>query len=227
MPQTVTLNDIDDIRRGVRALRRQCHILRHIHDLTGDPPLRRQAAGFEGLAAIIISQQISAASADAIWRRTRHTLGTVSAARVCGADDAALRACGLSGPKMRALRAVASAIAARQIDLDRLGTAPEDDIHAALTGLHGIGPWTADIDIMFSLGRADAWAAGDLALQRAIARAFQLPGRPSAAETIAIAEAWRPWRAVAARLMWSFHAQCDAGLAKAPTRPKKSAVGAT
>lgn len=225
MPRTakaspVILTNPADITRGVRALRRQCPILRRVHDTTGDPPLRRQQPGFEGLARIVVAQQVSAASAAAIWSRTETALRSVTPARIARASDDELRACGLSTPKMRTLRALAEAIRARQLDLDRLAEIADADIHAALTHVHGIGPWTADVYILFSLGRADAWAAGDLALQCAIARACDLAEKPSAAATLEIAERWRPWRGVAARLLWSFYALPQPGANSRPHRKK-------
>jgi DNA-3-methyladenine glycosylase II len=93
-----------------------------------------------------------------------------------------------------------------QLKLDALSRAPEDVIHAELTALRGIGPWTADIYIMFSLARADAWSPGDLALQYAVKDALLLAERPTLMQMNEVAEAWRPWRGVAARLLWSYYA---------------------
>lgn len=224
---SLVLNDAADIRRGVIALRRRCAVIRAIHDQTGDPPVRRQKPGFEGLARIIVAQQVSAASAAAIWSRTERVLNTVTPARLLKADGETLRACGLSRPKMRTLRALAEAVATRTLDLKHLDDAPEDEIHDALTRIHGIGPWTADVYLMFSLGRADAWASGDLVLQLALARALRLEEKPSAPQTLALSERWRPWRAVAARLLWSFHA--TPARQPSPARPaaKKARVRAT
>ncbi len=155
---------------------------------------------------IVVAQQVSAASATAIWKRTEDTLRTITPSIIARASDDRLRACGLSRPKVRTMRAVADAVLSGDLDVDRLGDASDAEVHAALTRIHGIGPWTADIYLMFSLGRADAWAGGDLALQLAIARAFALNQRPTAGEALEQAEIWRPWRAVAARLLWSFYA---------------------
>ena len=130
----------------------------------------------------------------------------------CGADRLArvraetLKSAGLSTPKIRALKALAEAVRRDGLDLAALQKASDDDVHAALTAVSGIGPWTADIFIMFCLGRADAWAAGDLALQVGVARAFDLGERLSAEEASKVAERWRPWRGVAARLIWADYA---------------------
>jgi DNA-3-methyladenine glycosylase II len=111
----------------------------------------------------------------------------------------------LSRPKIRTLRAIADACT-NGLDLARLASAGEEDVHAALTQVVGIGPWTADVYIMFCLGRADAWAPGDLALQVAAQRALALDERPSSDALEEIGERWRPWRGVAARLLWAYYA---------------------
>lgn len=206
----------EDIRRGIRVLRRKCQIMRLVHDVCGDPPVRRRPGGFEGLAQIVVSQQLSAASAGAIWKRCCSTIQPFTAACVLAASEGTLRSAGLSGPKMRTLRAIADAVKNQGLDVTRFEDATEEDIHAALTSVSGIGPWTADIFIMFCLGRADAFAAGDLALQLAAQRALGLGQRPTAFELAEIARRWRPWRGVAARLLWAYYAAGKARPAGAP-----------
>lgn len=196
----------DDIAAGVRSLRRRCHIMRAVHKAAGDPPLRRRPGGFEGLAQIIVAQQLSVASASAIWERTRAAIAPMTAAQLVRLDDEALRGAGLSRPKIRTLRALSDAVVANDIDFDRMAQASDGDIHAALTSVKGIGPWTADIYIMFCLGRADAFAPGDLALQIAAAEAMEVSERLSVDELTEAADVWRPWRAVAARLLWTYYA---------------------
>lgn len=172
----------------------------------GRPPLRRRAPGFEGLAAIVVSQQVSVASARAIESRLLARFAPLDAAALAGASDDDLRACGLSAPKMRTLRACADEILCGRLDLDALADSDADQAHAALTAVKGIGPWTADIYLLFCLGHPDAFPAGDLALQEAARLAFGLKKRPDARRLEALAKSWRPWRAVAARLLWSFYA---------------------
>lgn len=201
----VSIETEDDIRKGVRALRRKCPVMRRVHDATGDPPLRRRAAGFEGLARIIVGQQVSVASANAIWARCTAGITPFAPETVSGLDDDALRACGLSGPKIRTLRSVTAAILDGSLPIDRLAMAREDDIHAQLCAVKGIGPWTADIYLMFCLGKPDAFAPGDLALQVAAQHAFGLEDRPGPDVLSEMAEAWRPWRGVSARLLWAYH----------------------
>lgn len=195
----------DDLREGVRALRRKCAVMRRVHDVAGHPPLRRREAGFEGLARIIVGQQVSVASANAIWNRTFAAVQPFTPEVLLLTEDAVLGTAGLSRPKIRTLRAIALACV-EGLDLKRLEAASDEDVHAALTQVSGIGPWTADIFLLFCLGRADAWAAGDLALQIAAQQAFGLEERPDKEAMLDIAERWRPWRGVAARLLWAYYA---------------------
>lgn len=179
--------------------------MRHVHEVAGDPPLRRRPAGFEGLARIIVGQQLSIASAAAIWERTAAACQPFEPGALLALSDKRLAEAGLSRPKVRTLRAVATACR-NGLDLAALEHAAQEEVHAALTEVVGIGPWTADIYIMFCLGRADGWAPGDLALQIAAQQALGLVERPGKDEMMAIAERWRPWRGVAARLLWAYYA---------------------
>lgn len=199
----IILSDAD-LRVGVRALKRKCEHMRLIHAAAGDPPLRRHQPGFEGLARIIVGQQLSIASAEAIWGRLKLAVEPMSPEAFLALDDDALRKAGLSRGKVRTLRAVSSAIT-DGLDLDGLETATEALVHETLTALPGIGPWSADIYLLFCLGRADAFAPGDLALQTATARAMNLAERPSRDDLNAIAERWRPWRGVAAHMLWAYY----------------------
>jgi DNA-3-methyladenine glycosylase II len=174
-------------------------------EIGGQPPLRRREPGFAGLAAIIVSQQVSVASASAIYRRLEQRLAPLEAASLLAATDQALRECGLSMPKMKALRALARAVAEEGLDLGALGAMDAHDAHRALVKVSGIGPWTADIFLLFCLGHPDAFPAGDLALQEAARLALGLKTRPDALKLEKIAERWRPWRGVAARLLWSYY----------------------
>ncbi|MBO0763611.1 MAG: DNA-3-methyladenine glycosylase 2 family protein [Hyphomicrobiaceae bacterium] len=194
-----------DIRAGIKALRRKCATMRHVHDTAGDPPLRRRPAGFEGLARIVVGQQLSIASAAAIWERTVVACQPFKPAVLLSLKDTALAGAGLSKPKIRTLRAVAAACA-DGLDLEALAQVSDEEVRSALTAVVGIGPWTADIYIMFCLGRADGWAPGDLALQVAAQQALALAERPGEDEMLALAERWRPWRGVAARLLWAYYA---------------------
>lgn len=180
--------------------------MRTIHDRTGDPPLRRYEAGFEGLARIVTGQQLSIASAAAIWSRVHASLQPFTPEALLAASDPRLTGFGLSRAKIRTLRALSGAIASGELELGALACADDAAVRAALTAVSGIGPWTADIYVLFCLGRADAWAAGDLALQVGAARATGEGDRLNAVELETLAERWRPWRGVAARLIWADYA---------------------
>lgn len=186
----------------------------------GRPPLRRRAHGYAGLAAIIVSQQLSTASAGAIWGRLTAAFDPFEPAALIRARPARLVRLGLSGAKIRALKAIGRSIEKGEIDLATLVDLPAEAAHAALTALHGIGPWTADIYLLSCLGHADAWPAGDLALQEAARLAFGLAARPTAKEMIVLAEGWRPWRSVAARVLWTYYRTVK-GREGAPTVPQK------
>ena len=183
--------------------------------IAGLPPLRRREPGFAGMVSIIVSQQVSVASAEAIFRRIEIGLAPLSAKRLLAADDAALRACGLSAPKMRALRALAQAVDSQGLDLAGLGGLGAEAAHRALIAVKGVGAWTADIFLLFCLGHPDAFPSGDLALQEAARLALALKNRPDARRLEAIAERWRPVRGVAARLLWAYYrvAKQRAGMA--------------
>lgn len=163
-------------------------------------PLRRRPDGFAALVDAIVSQQVSVASAAAIHGRMV-AAGLTDPAALALATDEALRAAGLSRQKIRYLRALAMA----DLDYEALRAAPDAEVIARLVALPGIGPWTAEIYAMFSLGRADVFAPGDLALQEAARLLFDLPARPGPAEFRRMAEAWSPWRAVAARALWAYY----------------------
>lgn len=166
----------------------------------GPLPLRRVPPGFGALVDAVAGQQVSTASARAILGRLR-AAGLDRAETIRQAPDEALRACGLSRPKMRTLRALSEATP----DFEAIARMPEHEAVAALVALPGIGRWTAEIYLMFAEGRADVFAAGDLALQEAARIAFDLPARPREADLRARAEEWRPWRAVAARALWAYY----------------------
>ncbi len=168
--------------------------------LTGVPPLRRRADGFDALLSAIVSQQVSVAAARAIWGRME-AAGLVTPGAVTAASEDALRAAGLSRQKIRYARALAEA----GIDFDALREAPDEAVVAELVRVPGVGRWTAEIYAMFSLGRADVFAPNDLALQEAARMLFALPERPREAALRRQADAWSPWRTVAAGLLWAYY----------------------
>ncbi len=173
-------------------------VMKHVSPL----PLRLRPDGFAPLLNAIVSQQVSVASAAAIWGRLEAAgmddRDVVAAASV---DD--LRALGLSRPKVR----YAHALARADLDYDGLRQQPSDEVIKTLVAVPGIGPWTAEIYAMFSLGRADVFAHGDLALQEAARVMFDLPDRPTEKDMRKMALDWSPWRSVAARIMWAYYKQ--------------------
>jgi DNA-3-methyladenine glycosylase II len=187
----------------------------------GRPPLRRRPDGFAGLAATIVAQQLSTASANAIWTRLTGAFDPLLPEAIMRARPARLRKVGLSQPKIRALKIIARAIVRGELVLEPLADLAAEQAHAALTAIHGIGPWTAEIYLLSCLGHGDAWPAGDLALQEAARLAFELRARPTATEMIALAEGWRPWRSVAARVLWTYY-RAIKGREGAPTLRKEA-----
>lgn len=171
----------------------------------GPLPVRRRDPGFRSLASIMMQQQVSLASAAAIWRRLEAHLGEVTPDSVLAATEAELRGCGLSRPKLRYLRAAAAAVAAGDLDLDGLAALDEAAARDAMVRVTGIGRWTADIYLSFALGHPDIWPAHDLALQVAVQAAKRLPARPGPRLMDEIALPWAPHRGTAARLLWRYY----------------------
>ena len=169
-------------------------------DATGPLPLRLRKDGFAALLSAIVSQQVSVASARAIWARLEAARLT-GPRKIAAATDDDLRACGLSRQKIRYARELAGA----GISFPRLRTAPTDEVVDTLIVVPGIGRWTAEIYAMFSLGRADVFAPADLALQEAARILFEMPKRPTEKELRVLSENWAPWRAVAARLLFAYY----------------------
>jgi DNA-3-methyladenine glycosylase II len=190
----------DCLAEGAAHLARIEPRFAHALDATGPLPLRLRDGGFAALMDAIVSQQVSVAAADAIWRRL-DAAGLTRPDQVLIASDEDLRACGLSRQKARYARELALAA----IDYDALSARPTDEVITTLVAVPGIGRWTAEIYAMFSLGRADVFAPGDLALQESARILFGLEERPREAALRTLAEDWRPWRAVAARLLWAYY----------------------
>ena len=190
----------DCVTEGATWLAGACPRMAHAMERTGPLPLRRRPDGFAQLLSAIVSQQVSVASANAIWTRLQDAKLT-GPRKIMWASDDDLRAVGLSRQKIRYARALAEA----RIDYKALRGMPDHEVVAVLTQVPGIGVWTAEIYAMFSLGRADVIAPGDLALQEAARILYDLPGRPADKELRRMAEAWSPWRSVAARVLWAYY----------------------
>lgn len=203
-PRTL-FRDQADLARDIRALVKRDPRLKPVLATAGMPELRRREAGFAGLARIIVGQLVSTASANAIWSRIEGAFTPVSAEAVARATTAKLARLGLSGAKIKSLESIASEIRAGRLDLNSLGDLDADAAHDALTALHGVGPWTADVYLLFCLGYRDAWPAADIALQEGMRVGLNLDARPTAREMVPLAEAWRPMRGAAAHLWWAYY----------------------
>ena len=194
-----------DIQAGLEALVEFDPRLVAIVGAAGPVPLRLNEPGFAGLASIIVSQMVSRASAEAIWRRIT-AVGPVTAAGYAALDPAVVATFGLSRAKAATLLNLSTAISQNLIDLEAICELERDEAIRTLTTLPGIGPWTAGVYLMFCGGHPDIFPSGDVALQAAVGHALGLEARPQAKDLAAMAEAWRPWRSVAARLFWAYYA---------------------
>lgn len=193
------------LAEGLTALAGLDPVMARMIEAGAVPPLRKRDPGFEGLVSIVVSQQLSTASANAIFSRLKAKFPQLGPAALAGASDDDLRQTGLSAPKIRTLRAIATAITEGHLPLDGLHELPADEAHQRMIAVKGIGPWTADIYLLFCLGHCDAFPTGDLALQEAARIAYDLDARPRDKAFVALAERWRPWRGVAAAVLWSYY----------------------
>ncbi len=200
------IDRIADVKSGLKALAAADPRLVAVIAAAGPVPLRRSEPGFASLVSIVISQQVSKASAEAIEGRLRAILDPLTPSCVLEAGDDAFRVAGLSRPKQATVRAIAEAVAVNGLDLHGLCAVPHDEAIAAMTAIKGIGPWTAEIYLLFCAGHPDMFPAKDIALQNAVGDALGLPSRPGEKALAAIAESWSPWRGVAARLFWAYYA---------------------
>src|ERR1700743_494935 len=201
----VPLNTQADLEDAVHALLRLDPRLKPVFELTGMPALRRREPGFVGLAHIVTGQQLSTASAAAIWARLNAAFDPFHHDSLRRARADRLGRLGLSAAKIKTLKNLAREIAAERINLDVLADEDADAAHHTLVSLHGIGPWTADVYLLFCLGHGDAWPAGDLAVQEAVKIGLGLKTRPTPKEMASLAEPWRPMRGAAAHLWWTYY----------------------
>ena len=190
------------ISEGLAALAKLEPKFNQIIKTIEEIPVRRTSEGFDRLLSNIVSQQLSVAAADAIWNKIE-LAGLNKIQKIRKVSDQELRDVGLSKQKIKYVRSLANA----NINYRSLRTMPTSQVVNELTQVSGIGNWTAEIYAMFSLGRADVFAPGDLALQEATRILFNLPERPSEKDLRSMAKDWSPWQAVAARLLWSYYNQ--------------------
>jgi DNA-3-methyladenine glycosylase II len=201
----VHLNTQADLEDAIHALVEQDRRLKPVFEVAGMPALRRREPGYAGLAAIVCGQQLSTASAAAIWGRLTAAFDPFHHDALRRARASRLGRLGLSAAKIKTLKNLARELAAERLDLNALADEDADIAHNTLTALHGIGPWTADVYLLFCLGHGDAWPAGDLAVQEGVKIGLNLTTRPTAKEMAPLAEPWRPMRGAAAHLWWSYY----------------------
>jgi len=210
-----------DLMEGTAHLAQTCPVMAELVTAVKLPPLRRSKGGFAGLASIVIAQQLSVAAADTIEKRVITKLKKITPDNILKARTPTLRSCGLSGGKIKTLKAMAKAVKSGSLNFKQVDTAPPELARDMLTCISGIGPWTSDIYIMFALGHADGFAPGDLALQEAARVAYGWKKRPDALKLDKHARQWSPWRGVAARLLWARYAQIR-DEKRAPDKVKKT-----
>jgi DNA-3-methyladenine glycosylase II len=202
---TVHLNTQADLEDAIHALLKQDPRLKPVFEKTGMPALRRREPGFMGLAHIVTGQQLSTASAGAIWARLTAAFDPFHPESLRKARAERLGRLGLSAAKIKTLKNIARELAAERLNFDVLANEDADAAHNTLTALHGIGPWTADVYLLFCLGHGDAWPAGDIAIQEGVKVGLGLKTRPTPKEMAPLGEPWRPLRGAAAHLWWSYY----------------------
>lgn len=190
---------------GVGELAKRDEDFARIISAYGPPPFWEREPGFPTLIHIILEQQVSLASAKAAFGRLERAIEPLKPMNFLRLTDAELKQIGFSRQKARYARALASAIIEGSLDLSGLGELEDEDAKAQLMKIKGIGSWTADIYLLMALGRPDIWPRGDLALEAAIQQVKKLSWRPTSEEVRLMSDAWHPWRAVAARLLWHFY----------------------
>nr|WP_306264130.1 DNA-3-methyladenine glycosylase 2 family protein [Pararhizobium sp. IMCC3301] len=194
----------EDVNRALTVLLAQDPALQPLADRVAIVPLRLREPGFEGLARIVNSQQLSVASATAIWQRLSALADPFRPDMLQALSDEELLKAGLSRPKLRTLRALSQACL-DGLDVEALAQLPAAQARAALTAIHGIGPWTADIFLMFCAGHPDIFPVGDVALQNIARDVLNLTKRPSEKHLARLVRRWLPHRSVAARLLWAYY----------------------
>ncbi len=203
-PATLDVTDRKQLTAAVKHLARQCEIISAAHAYVGVPDWRVRAGGYAGLARIIAFQQLSTKAAGTIWGRVETLVGKITPAAVLAADIDALRACGMSRPKISHIRSIATAIEDGSLNLRRVARASDDAAREELTAVKGIGPWTADVYLMFALGRWDVFPHADIGLSEAYRMISGERKRHPPKRFLRTGERWRPYRGVAAHMLWSY-----------------------
>jgi DNA-3-methyladenine glycosylase II len=201
---TLDVTDRAQLTKAIKHLARKCEIMKAAHQAVGVPEWRVRMGGYAGLARIIAYQQLSTKAAGTIWGRVEALLGKVTPANVLAADIDALRACGMSRPKISHIRSIAAAIDDGSLNLKRIARASDADAQAELTAVKGIGPWTADIYLMSAMGRWDVFPHADIGLSEAYRMLSGQRKRHPPKKFLKTGERWRPYRGVAAHLLWAY-----------------------
>lgn len=220
------ITTMSDIAEGLDALCRIDPRLSDVRGAAGAVPLRLSEPGFFSLVSIIVSQQVSRASADAIFGRLVTLVDPLTPEALLAAGEETFRAAGLSRPKQRTLVALAEAILRDGLDLHHLCALDAQEAIRRMTAVSGIGPWTAEVYLLFAAGHPDIFPARDVALQSAVAHALGLEERPGEKKLIAIAGSWSPWRGVASRLFWAYYREISGKEGAPPSQSLKRPVEA-
>lgn len=204
MVGTLDVTDKKQLSKAVKALANECHIIKAAHDYVGVPEWRTRQGDYAGLARIIAFQQLSTKAAGAIWGRVEVLLGKVTPKSVLAADIDALRACGMSRPKISHIRSIATAVTDGSLNFRRLERKSDDEAREELVAVKGIGPWTADVYLMFCLGRWDVFPHADIGLSEAYRMISGERKRHPPKKFLRTGERWRPYRGVAAHMLWAY-----------------------
>lgn len=201
---TLDVTDRAQLSKAVKHLAKQCEVIKAAHAYVGVPDWRVRPGGYAGLARIIAYQQLSTKAAATIWGRVETLLGKITPTSVLAADIDALRACGMSRPKISHIRSIATAIEDGSLNLKRIAQASDADAQAELVAVKGIGPWTADVYLMFALGRWDVFPHADIGLSEAYRMISGERKRHPPKKFMKTGERWRPYRGVAAHMLWAY-----------------------
>ncbi len=206
----------EDLARHIAQLAEAHPVFAALSAEAGSIPIRWLDGGFKGLVFVVTGQQISIAAGRAIYNRLETALDGITPEKLAAAGDDVLRAAGFSAPKIRTLRAIQEAALGGGLDLAALERKSSEEAILTLCGIKGIGPWTAEVYLLFAAGHPDIFPVADLALQEAARLAFALDARPSPRDFRAMSDAWSPWRSAAARLLWAYYRVKKGGKAVAP-----------
>jgi DNA-3-methyladenine glycosylase II len=203
-PQVIALTE-ETFIKGISQLVDRDRDLARVKSMWGNPPFWTDTPGFSGLVHVILSQQVSLASADAAFVRLGEHVAPINPGSFLTLDDETLKEIGFSRQKAGYVRGLSNSILQREIDLDEIELLDDDIARGKLLKLKGIGPWTADIYLLMALRRSDVWPSGDLALAKAVQELMKLESLPNRKELDVIGERWKPWRSVAARILWHYY----------------------